>query len=577
MNWFSNLKVRNKFLLIVSFILLFLLTLSAVGLWGTASINGTVERLNNDQIPEIIRINQAQIQLQVAQSNIELALLEKDQAQIEKLTTAVKGNVTIVEANLRAYIATSHPAEERDLVNTIEAELKTWVANTQELSRLALTNTSETDELGLELTRQDSYQKLANVVAKVISIDQVESIANKEQASSTFITVIMAFLAVSLIVIIITLFAVLILSQVINKPLLKLRQVMNALASGDLTQQVVIQRTDELGELAHTYNSTLQALRSLVSQIHTQSQQVANATDALGFQARTQVDSTSQQTNAIAQATQSLQELNQTTQEIAIQATHVATSIQNTLRQAHLVNQVANDMAMAQQQGRLSVARTIQALFKLKERIGSIEQQQQELVEQSSVIEGVINLIDGIARETHLLALNAAIEAASAGQYGDRFAIIATEVKRLADNSVRATVNVRKSLEGIVTAVERSSQSAMQGVQEAEKASSEALHSDGTLVALNDLSDQVTTAAHSIVGYIERTASLTSSIETATQQQRVSSQQLLETMRSIEALTVQTLNSVRYGETSTQQLSLTAQSLKHSADNFKLNTLNPTT
>jgi len=135
---------------------------------------------------------------------------------------------------------------------------------------------------------------------------------------------------------------------------------------------------------------------------------------------------------------------------------------------------------------------------------------------------------------------------------------------------VEATKGVHISLEGIAQAVELSNQSAIEGVKQAEKATLEANQSDSTLLALSELSAQVKAAARTIVGQIEQTAALATGIGVATQHQQVASQQVLQTMISIEAVTAQNLSSVRQGDIATQQLSASAHELERSANVFKL-------
>lgn len=356
----------------------------------------------------------------------------------------------------------------------------------------------------------------------------------------------------------------------VTRPLSQLRNRLADLANGDLTQSVVIANRDELGELGQTYNSTLASLRELVKQLYSQSQLVTSASEEITSQSRTQVLGSSQQASAITEATRALQELSQTAREIARQAFKATEAVELSLQRAHAVSNLTDEMTAAQEVGRATVARTVTALHNLKDQVVAIEENQQALVSQSATIQQVIGLIDNIAKETHLLALNAAIEAAGAGSYGSRFAVIAGEVKQLADRSLVATKQVRASLGGISSAVERASISATEGLQEAAQAVSEAGDSDKALLALTALSQQIKEAALDIVDYIEGTAALATHIGVATQQQQVASQQMLETMVQIEAVTAQTLSSVRQSENATQRLNLSARELENSADAFRL-------
>src|SRR3712207_2883927 len=107
-----------------------------------------------------------------------------------------------------------------------------------------------------------------------------------------------------------------------------------------------------------------------------------------------------------------------------------------------------------------------------------IEQNQSELREKFTSITSVINLIDNIAKETHLLALNASIEAAAAGSFGSRFAVVAAEVKNLADRAVRATTQVKGIVLNLSEAISQASNSTTEGLIEAEKAVNDTAQSD---------------------------------------------------------------------------------------------------
>lgn len=356
----------------------------------------------------------------------------------------------------------------------------------------------------------------------------------------------------------------------LTDPIRRLRRSLTNLAAGDLTQRLEIVNRDELGELSLTYNSTLTSLRTLIHQLYQQSQQVSAATEKLSSQARQQVAGSSQQASAITEATQVLQELSQTAELIAGQTLRASEAVNFSLERANSISSLAEAMVVAQEQGRTTVADTIESLYNLKEQVSAIQAQQEELLGKSDLIRRVIALIDSIAKEIHLLALNAAIEARGAGAYGERFAVIAGQVKQLANRSVEATQEVRSALGGISQAVAQAEQQAKQGLEDAQVAVKKAGKSDQVLLSLTSLSEQVKAVSYEIVAQVQDTATLTTNIGVATRQQQVASHQMLEKMLEIETVTVQNLGSIKQGEAATTQLSLSAYALGQSADAFKL-------
>lgn len=363
-----------------------------------------------------------------------------------------------------------------------------------------------------------------------------------------------------------------VLTATIIGPVSQLKTRLTDLARGDLTKKVQIENRDEFGELSDTYNLTLESLRTLVQQISVQSQQINSTASELSAQSSNQVASSSQQARAVFEATQAIQELSHTAEEIARQATNSSKAAGSSLDQAQAINQVADEMVVAYQQGRITVVSTVEALNKLNERVISFEQQQRELTSQASVIQKVVELIDSIAKETHLLSLNAAIEAAGAGEYGERFSVVAQEVKALAQRSVRATNDIRITLGQIYQAIEQASESAKLGLDDAKQAVEQAGESDNALLTLAILSERVKASVQQIVNETEETSRLALGIGIATRQQQQASMHMLEKMTQIESATADTLDKIKESENATRQLNQTAQVLKNSADSFKLST-----
>jgi twitching motility protein PilJ len=206
----------------------------------------------------------------------------------------------------------------------------------------------------------------------------------------------------------------------------------------------------------------------------------------------------------------------------------------------------------------------------LRDQLEQINAQQQALLIESGIIGQVIGLLENIARNTHLLSLNAAIEAAGAGQYGERFGVVAHEIKELARNAAEATGDIRHALSNIAVSVEEVTRLGQKCLEEAEVATEDADVCDQVLLELNTLSERIQQATSLIVNEVEGSAALAAGIGASTKQQQTASYQMLDKMQAIDTITNQNLQTVKLGELTTQNLSLTARQLAASAESFKL-------
>ncbi len=559
-----RIKLQLRWKMLGGFLLANLLLLAALG-WAIFGLFNSGESLSslrnsNDRLQAVSQIELLQGQM------VNRAL---DYAWSDNL--ARLDEYELVRENLKAALAAFRPnqlqqqnytrlsKELTSLQTILDAMIKqNRDGNEQLVITVWRTQGSKQAAQARELTQELSQQELASATREFQE-------AERRINGSVGLVSGLAGLALLLAVGLASLF-----TTALTGSVAQLNRRLDNLAEGDLTQRVQLSNQDEIGELGVRYNRTLTSLQALVRQLYQQSQQVSSASEQLTAQVRDQVIGNSQQADAITEVTQALQELNQTTAEIARQANDAAQAVEISLKRAQLVNQVAEEMAQAQEQGRTMVASTIRALQDLKEQIAAIEEQQRQLATQATAIQDITDLINGIARETHLLALNAAIESAGAGAYGSRFSVIAGEVKQLSDRSMAATQDVRTALNGISQAVERAGEGARQGLIRAEQAVLDAGHSDAALLSLTSLSEQVKNSARDIVSQVRDTVQLTGQIGIVTRQQQVASHQMLEKMIEIQAVTTQSLNSVKEGEAVTSQLRLSAHKLEESADAFKL-------
>jgi methyl-accepting chemotaxis protein len=246
-----------------------------------------------------------------------------------------------------------------------------------------------------------------------------------------------------------------------------------------------------------------------------------------------QASGSQQQVAAIQQITAFLQELSQTASEITTRGATINNSAENVLASARQVKQTTQIVTERGELGVNSVKRTINSNQRITALYQSLVQVLEELNERSFEIKRVNNLIKDVSDEMHLLALNAAIEAAGAGEYGERFGVVAQEVKSLSNRSIQASKEVTAILGQVSQQIEVAVEAAGECQTETRSALVVAQESGEVMNELIIAIDQSALE----VAKIEETASemggLTQEITLATSQQYSGSKQAVETLQEI--------------------------------------------
>jgi methyl-accepting chemotaxis protein len=327
-----------------------------------------------------------------------------------------------------------------------------------------------------------------------------------------------------------------------SRPIMALVPFLKSVAAGDLSHGISVSRRDELGMLAHAANDMADQLRKLLQDLQQASVQITGASTQVLTAAEEHASGSVQQAASIAQVTATMEELTNTAKQIAMSATSV--------------EKIADDSAQAAHAGYESVGEALEAMEKIRRRVADISGKTLLLGERSQRISEVLNLIKEIAGEIHLLAVNAAIESAAAGEHGKRFAVVASEVRRLAERTRESAEEIKGIVGEIQSATNTSVLATEQGVKEVENGVSLATRARGSL--------------EEIIQMVDRTTQAIRQITFATQQQQSASEQIVQTMREVAEVTRQAASGMKQSANSVGELNLLADQFKTRIKEFKL-------
>ena len=323
--------------------------------------------------------------------------------------------------------------------------------------------------------------------------------------------------------------------------ILRLMNELQNLANGDLTQEATVTE-DITGAIADSVNYTVEELRLLVGSVQKTASQVVDTT--------TQVDNTSAQLLAI--STEQLREIRGTGQAIL----DMAQRITEVSAQAQSSAEVANQSLLSAEQGQKAVQDTIGGMNAIRDQMQETSKRIKRLGESSQEIGEITELISDITEQTNVLALNAAIQAASAGEAGRGFSVVAEEVQRLAERSGEATRQIATLVRTIqtdtqdtVAAMERATLGVVEGAR---------------------LSDSAGAALAEIHSVSRRLAQLIDEISKTTQHEASLANEVADDIQHIFVVTEQTGEGTRSTAEQVRELARMAQELRQSVTRFRI-------
>jgi methyl-accepting chemotaxis protein PixJ len=330
-------------------------------------------------------------------------------------------------------------------------------------------------------------------------------------------------------------------NEALQMELLTLLQDVEGASSGDLTVRADVS-AGEIGIVADFFNSIVESLRDVVSQVKVSAGQV-----------NTSVGSNEMVMGQLADQSQAqAQQITDTLKSVEL----MALSIQEVAENARQASKVSGLASRTAESGGETIDRTVESILQLRDTVAETAKKVKRLGESSQQISKVVSLINQIALQTNLLAINASIEAARAGEEGRGFAVVAEEVGALAAQSANAT----KEIEGIVEAIQRETSEVVDAM---ENGTTQVVEGTRQVNEAKESLNQIVKVSREIDGLLK-------SISTATVSQTEASQVVKLLMQQITESSEQTSTTSRQVSSSLQETVAIAQQLQASVETFKV-------
>ncbi len=485
------------------------------------------------------RMVQDLVRLGRAEKDFILADTPEEMVHFEGMIRETVTNINERRDRLAPLLTEAQRAE----LATFSARFETWLSTNAEILGLARQDTNKRATILSQTRGRELFDAANQEMLHIATSKDEQMVADKASAARAFAsaTFMMVASAVSGILVA-SIIAVLIVNKIV-KTLLAVVERMRRVASGDLSgDPIPVTTRDEIGQLAQATNEMQQGLREIVKSITANSEQVSAAATEVAATSEQMAASSDHQRAQLTQVAAAIEEMAATVTEVSGRTGEV--SRQST---------EAGDQAT---EGGQIVRRTVEEMGQIANQVESTSAAVGQLSERAVQIGEILTVINDIADQTNLLALNAAIEAARAGEHGRGFAVVADEVRKLAERTQEATQEVSRSITEIQTSTGEATEMmgaskdrVTQGVQLARQAGD----------SLESIVRGSTTVAQSI-----------DSIAAAVEEQSATSAEIARSIEVISAAADEATQGANQAAAAATQLSSNAESLRELVSRFKV-------
>ena len=547
---FKDIKIANKLVIGFSSALFVSIIIGFIGYKGMHVIQSHLVEVSQNRLPSIhslLDINESLTAIDASENvllitNVTPELVSNSYRKIDEAKKTIEDNIKLYEVLPRS-------AEEDEVWKKFKTSKQTWLELQGNFMVMAKNyNAAKTVQKYNELsyyalvTHSVPFDKTVELLGQLVEINDKladNTRANAEEQSNNaillLITVILLGAGVSIILGVI-------ISRAIARPLAKSIHLAEAVSMGDLTVKIEIDQKDEIGQLAKALATMVVSLKLITSDIKhgvsvlgTSSSEILTTVTEISTGAAETATSVSETTTTVEEVRQTAMVSNQKAQSLMLSSQKAADSVDK---------------------GRDSINEVIDSMKKIDNQMNLISETVLKLAEQNRTIGEITSSVADIADQSNLLAVNAAIEAAKAGEHGRGFTVVAQEIRSLADQSKKATAQVKEILNEINKSVNQAVGVTEQGSRTVEEGRRLVAQS-GEVIEI--LSENVEEAAQAAI-----------QISSSNQQQMAGMEQIVPAMENIKLASQQNVTGIKQAQLAAHDLNSLGQNLKDIIDKFKI-------
>lgn len=538
----SKLTIRSRLIVLIVFMCLVSLGVGAVGLIQASNGERAFDKIFNDRVVSIGYLKNVElaytVQIIGAANKFTDGVLTSDQA-LDALKSAT-GQISMTWPRFMALqtedVDKQLADESETLMKSTDTEVATLTGLIQRGDRAAVRKFIASNWYAAADPLSDQLSQLYQTLQSEAR-DDFQDLTTSYARGRTIETLIIAFGVVGSLIIGYAVF------RTITRSLRDVRNQLHELAAGegDLTRRLVVGR-DEVGFISAEVNGLMEKLLALVKRVQESGIQVTSSA--------TQLTASSKGLEA------TLNQQIASTNEVVSSAKEISATTQTLVRTMSDVSVLSQETATAAGSGQAGLKKMVATMEKMSLASSGIAQKLAEINTKVNNITSVVTTINKVADQTNLLSLNAAIEAAKAGEFGQGFAVVAREIRRLADQTAIATLDIEQMVKEMQSSVSS-------GVMGMEKFAQEV---QGSVREVNDISGQIARIIDQVQGLRPRFESVNEGMES----QAIGARQITEAMVQLSEATQNTAESQRDSARAIELLDEAARVLHREVSRFKV-------
>lgn len=536
----NNITIRQRIVLSFAVIIAVMLVMGGIAMQRLFHIQQEENLLRQDSIPGMYAAGQMEADWHAYYTAVH-ALAGASATELSQSEELVRARRTQFEKALVRYEATALRAQDRENLEVLKRLSASLFAMQPELIQLGAANSGALQQM-LQTRADPAFEKAEEAIERIIDYNHAEAIEAGQRiddaVSAAKIGIGVSFVGALLL----AGFAGFYLLKAITQPLHHLARAVEVMAKGDFSQRIAFARSDEFGTLAQGYDRMSADLSELVGQVQTSGIQVNSSINEITATLREQ------------QATAA--QIAATTTEIGATSREIAATSKELARTMGTVATGAEQSATLAGSGQAGLVQMEETMHRMIEATATISAKLAVLTEKADNISQVVTTITKVADQTNLLSLNAAIEAEKAGEYGRGFSVVAVEIRRLADQTAVATLDIEQMVREIQSAVSA-------GVMGMDKFSEEVRRGTHEVQEVGGQLSQVIEHVQAMVPRFE-------AVNEGVQAQAAGAEQINQALSQLSEAAQQTVDALKQSGQAIDELHQVSAGLRDGVSRFKL-------